>query len=88
MTVRQSEKVARIFLWAAALVTVGTLVLIIGYIFKEGFSVLSIDFLLDAPRKMGAKGGIFPSIVGTVYLTVMTLLFSVPLGVGGGDLFE
>lgn len=82
MTVQQSEKLARVFLWAAAVVTVGTLVLIIGYIFKEGFSVLSIDFLLDKPRKMGAKGGIFPAIVGTLYLTVMTLLFSVPLGVG------
>jgi len=82
ITVRQKESIARIFLWTAALVTVGTLLLIIGYIIKEGFSVLSLDFLLDKPRKMGAKGGIFPAIVGTVYLTFLTLLFSVPFGVG------
>lgn len=80
--VHRWEKIARCLLWAAALLTVGLLFVIIGYIFKEGLSALSIDFLLDSPRKMGAKGGIFPSIVGTLYLTVMTLAFAVPVGVG------
>jgi phosphate transport system permease protein len=82
MNVRQREKVAKIILWAAAIVTVGMLFIIIGYIFKKGLSVLSWGFLVESPRKMGAQGGIFPSIVGTVYLTVTTLLFAVPIGVG------
>ncbi|MEN3003437.1 phosphate ABC transporter permease PstA [Dehalobacterium formicoaceticum] len=82
MNVRTKEKIARIILWTAASITVGFLFLIIGYIFKEGIGMISLEFLLDKPRKMGAQGGIFPSIVGTLYLIAATLLFAVPIGVG------
>lgn len=82
MNVNQKEKAARLVLWTAASITVGMLFLIIGYIFKEGMDVISPEFLLDVPQKMGAKGGIFPSIIGTIYLTAGTLFFAVPVGVG------
>ncbi|MEL7565973.1 MAG: phosphate ABC transporter permease PstA [Dehalobacterium sp.] len=82
MNVKMQEKIAKVILWMAAIITVGFLLMIIGYIFKQGIGVISLDFLLDNPRKMGAKGGIFPSIVGTVYLIVATLFFAVPIGVG------
>lgn len=83
MTVKQQEKLARILLWIAAIITVGMLFLIIGYIFKEGLSVISFEFLIDSPRKMGAKGGIYPSIIGTIYFIAVTLIIAVPIGVGG-----
>lgn len=82
MNVKMQERIARFLLWMAAIITVGFLLMIIGYIFKQGVGVISLDFLLDNPRKMGAKGGIFPSIVGTLYLITVTLLFAVPIGVG------
>ncbi|ATW23871.1 phosphate ABC transporter permease PstA [Candidatus Formimonas warabiya] len=82
MTVKQQEKIARFFLWTAATITVGFLFLIIGYIVKEGIGVVNLNFLLDVPRKMGAKGGIFPSILGTLYLIAATLVFAIPIGVG------
>lgn len=82
MNVKRQEKAARFILWVAASMTVGFLFLIIGYILKEGIGVISLDFLLDSPRKMGAKGGIFPAIIGTLYLIAATLLFAVPVGVG------
>lgn len=82
MNVKMQEKTAKFLLWMAAIVTVGFLLMIIGYIFKQGIGVISLDFLLDNPRKMGAKGGIFPSIAGTLYLIVVTLIFAVPIGVG------
>jgi len=50
---------------------------------KVTLGVISPEFLLDTPRKMGAKGGIFPSIVSTFYLIIATLAFAVPIGVGG-----
>ncbi len=82
MNVRTKEKVARVILWTAASITVGFLLVIIGYIFVQGIGVISLDFIIDKPRKMGSEGGIFPSIVGTLYLIVTTLLFAVPIGVG------
>jgi len=38
MNVKKQEKWAKAILWGAALVTVGMLFLIIGYIFKEGLA--------------------------------------------------
>ncbi|HMQ46468.1 MAG TPA: phosphate ABC transporter permease PstA [Saprospiraceae bacterium] len=50
-------------------------------IFSKGASALSLDFLLEYPRKGMTEGGIFPAIAGTVFVTMVTALFSLPLGV-------
>lgn len=80
--VKTHQKIAKALLLTAALSTVVILAVIIGYILFEGLKYVSIDFLLDKPRKMGAKGGIFPVIIGTVYFTVLTLGIATPIGVG------
>ena len=51
------------------------------YIFFNGIGAISWDFLTLAPTDSMTKGGIMPAIVGTVYLTLGTAVFSVPLGV-------
>ena len=50
-------------------------------IFAKGGKVLSLSFLLEAPKEGMTKGGIFPAIIGTLYLTILTILFALPLGV-------
>jgi len=59
-------------------------VLILGFIlfdiFYKGIGVISWEFLTADPRMGMTEGGIFPAIVGTVYVTVITALFAVPLG--------
>ena len=82
MNVNTSQKVAKSFLFFSACTTVGALLLIIGYILIEGLAHVSLEFLIENPKRMGAQGGIFPSIVGTVYLTVLTLGIATPIGVG------
>jgi phosphate transport system permease protein len=61
------------------------IVMVIGYIILDivwkGFSVVNLEFLTGLPRSSGAEGGIFPAIVGTFYLVIGTLLFSLPIGV-------
>ncbi|MDI6641130.1 MAG: phosphate ABC transporter permease PstA [Elusimicrobiota bacterium] len=52
-------------------------------IFKEGVKAISWEFLTTAPTRMG-RGGIFPAIIGTLYLTLGTIIFAVPLGVLSG----
>lgn len=44
--------------------------------------MISWEFLTDRPRKMGAEGGIFPAIVGTVYFVIVTMAVATPLGIG------
>lgn len=50
-------------------------------IFSKGTKVISWTFLTDVPRMGMTKGGIFPAIVGTLYLTIGAVLFAFPLGV-------
>jgi len=54
---------------------------IILWLFAKGYSALSLDFLLDDPIKGMTAGGIFPTIVGTFYLVMISVLVSCPIGV-------
>lgn len=61
------------------------LFLIFIYIFKEGLSVISWDFLIKLPKPVGEKGGgIFNAIVGTFIIVFLSSIMAVPVGVGTG----
>lgn len=69
---------------AMTLMTLATVVPIIAvviYILSKGGSAISWEFLSGFPHDGMRAGGILPAIVGTLYLTLGTALFSVPLGV-------
>ena len=63
---------------------VAILVVILGFIIINGFSVLSWGFLTEMPREGMTKGGIFPAIVGTLLLVFGSLLFACPVGILSG----
>lgn len=60
------------------------LLCILGFIIYNGLSVLSWDFLTEAPREGMTEGGIYPAIVGTLYLVVGSMLFAFPIGLMSG----
>ena len=64
-----------------AVISVLILGVIIFDIAFKGAGVISWEFLTDYPREGMTKGGILPAIVGTVLVTFITALFSIPLGV-------
>jgi len=68
---------------ATAIAAVPVLFLII-YIVINGASAISWEFLTQPPSQAGKAGGIFPAIVGTLYLMLGTLVFSLPVGVLAG----
>jgi phosphate transport system permease protein len=53
----------------------------LGYIVKTGFSALSWEFLTEFPSDSMSKGGIFPAIVGTLYLILGSSIVSIPIGI-------
>lgn len=67
-----------------AVATTAFLIYFILYIISRGYTAFSWGFLTTAPHGIKMEGGVFPMIVSSVYLTVLTLLVAVPLGVGGG----
>jgi phosphate transport system permease protein len=60
--------------------TVLAILAVITYIFVNGLPAISGEFLFSMPREGMTAGGIWPAIVGTVYLTVGTALIAVPIG--------
>lgn len=49
-------------------------------IISKGGSVISWEFLSQAPRRGMTEGGIFPAIMGTFFVTVITAVLAIPLG--------
>lgn len=47
---------------------------------SKGYKAISWEFLSQAPRRGMTEGGIFPAIVGTFLVTMITAVFAVPLG--------
>ncbi|HCJ58047.1 phosphate ABC transporter permease PstA [Lutispora sp.] len=79
---RNKEKIAFALLWGFSVMTIIILVLILANIIINGISHISLDFLLEEPRKMGKAGGIFSVIVSTFYIVALSIVFAAPLGVG------
>ncbi|WP_300342952.1 MULTISPECIES: phosphate ABC transporter permease PstA [unclassified Fusobacterium] len=63
------------------LISVIPIFLIIGYILYTGIPAISWSFLTEMPSDGMRAGGIFPAIVGTLWLTLGTIIISVPFGV-------
>jgi phosphate transport system permease protein len=71
------------FLITCAAVTVLVILLILLQdIIINGLPALSWEFLTQPPKDLGRAGGIFPAIVGTLYLVGGAILIALPLGVG------
>lgn len=63
------------------LVAVVPVFLIIGYIIYTGIPAISWEFLSEMPTDGMRAGGIFPAIVGTLWLTLGTIIVAVPFGI-------
>lgn len=75
------EIIARWVFFSMAAAMIIPLVLIVSYLVIRALPALSIDFLLDPPLRGMKEGGIWPALVGTIYLVVISLAISAPLGV-------
>ncbi len=71
-----------------AVISVIPLILVISYILIKGGSYINFDTLILEPEPPGddllSAGGIGPAIAGTFIMTVIALIISIPIGVGGG----
>ena len=54
---------------------------IVAYIFIQGIGQISLEFIFGFPQDGMRAGGIWPAILGTIYLTFGTTLAAVPLGI-------
>ncbi|WP_448820689.1 phosphate ABC transporter permease PstA [Cetobacterium sp.] len=80
----KSGATIEMFIKIIASLTVVPIFLILGYIIYKGIPAISWEFLTEVPKRGMRAGGIFPAIVGTIFLTLGTMLVSVPFGVFTG----
>lgn len=80
---RVKQAVAFAFLGAVSLSIVVPAVLIVYFVAARGLHGITWEFLTTAPRNGMTAGGIWPAILGSTYLVLLTLLLAVPAGVLG-----
>lgn len=77
------ERIAIFLLWVASFAVLAFLLTLIAYIILRGLPVLSLKFIFSFPQGIEARGGIFPTIVATFYLTILAGLIVSPIAIGG-----
>jgi len=78
------EKIAARIVLLMTLAVILPLILIVLYLVYKASPILSLDFLLKNPVRGMRAGGIWSPLLGTVYLVVISLLISTPIGVLAG----
>ncbi len=76
--VEQLYKILFLLMTGLLILPVAIILVILAY---KGSSAISMNFLFTSPTEGMTAGGIFPALIGTIWLVSVALLFSVPLGV-------
>ncbi len=81
---RRNERVE--WLWKVlfllmTLILVVPVIIILSVLVYKGHGAITWEFMTEMARSGGREGGIFPALVGTIWLVGVALLASVPLGV-------
>lgn len=71
-----------IFMYLSAGIICLALIGIIGYILYRGLPNITVEFLTNKPSLLKGVTGIFPNILNTIYIILMTLIIVLPVGVG------
>ncbi len=81
---RIAEAAATVITGLAAVCVVSIALFVMLHIIRKGVPALSAEFLTAPPIDRGRAGGVGPAIVGTVLVTTLTAVFTVPIGVLAG----
>ncbi len=77
----RTQRLARALFFFTTVALVIPVLLILGVLIVRGAPAITWEFLFTPPRNGGAEGGILTALVGTIWLVVVSLLASVPIGV-------
>lgn len=77
---KRIEKLFRILFMLMAAILIIPVLIVVGTLIKNGAPALSWDFFTTGPGH-DMTGGIFPALVGTLWLVGVALVVSVPIGV-------
>jgi phosphate transport system permease protein len=78
-----------VLITVAAMIGIIVLVVLLVDVTRDGSSMLSLNFLTSFPSQIFPEnGGIYPALIGSLWLLGLTALISVPLGLGAAVYLE
>jgi phosphate transport system permease protein len=78
---KKIQKLYSVLFLMMTLLLILPVLIILGTLIAKGGSLISIDFLFTDPINGMTEGGIFPALLGTIWLVSLALLISIPLGI-------
>ncbi|KAB2493585.1 phosphate ABC transporter permease PstA [Priestia endophytica] len=84
MNSKKWDKIATGVFIVIAGIIVSLLVALFSYIIVNGFKQLSFDFITNPSSAVMAGGGIRDQLFNSLYILIITMIITVPLGIGGG----
>lgn len=79
-----TDRIATIYFWFIAAFIVALLAWFLVRILGDGLPHLTLDFIFGRPEDIVAGGGVGPQLFNTFYILFLSLLFSLPIGIGAG----
>lgn len=79
---RVSDDILLALIYISAFIAVALLLGIIGYVFYRGIGQVNLGFLFNVQSPTKGIMGIAGNIVNTLYIVILTLIVTVPVGVG------
>lgn len=84
MDAKKVDKIATVILYIISFLVVGILGAFILYIFYKGIGMITPSFIFGKPSMTSAGGGIGPQIFNSLYMLIVSLIITVPIGIGAG----
>lgn len=84
MDAKKVDKIATVILYIISFLVVGILGAFILYIFYKGIGIITPSFIFGKPSMTSAGGGIGPQIFNSLYMLIVSLIITVPIGIGAG----
>ncbi len=79
---KMKNSILHIVLTSIIVFSIIMLLLLLYQVFKEGLSRLSWSFITSMPSRFPDRAGIASALAGSIWTIGLTIIFSVPLGVG------
>jgi len=80
MKTTTKQKIAFSTLFVCTVIVVLPVLFVLAMILKNGAGAVNWEFLSSMPKDNMKAGGIYPAIIGTIYLVSLSTLFSLPIG--------
>ncbi|MBS3736548.1 MAG: phosphate ABC transporter permease PstA [Candidatus Bipolaricaulota bacterium] len=77
-----------ILCFLATLFGIGALATLLVYVFWDSIGWVDWQFITSSPSRFPAQAGIYPALMGSVFVIALVALFSLPLGVGAAIYLE